>query len=352
MSYKDKASKISQKYADVTTSLSCVKTISFDDNWKGKAKESLIPALKKAIEELEKVGNSIETFVSALQELDKYKTKKESIVSLKKQYNSISSTKENVKKKNSLATQINNLISDNRTLRKSIESKLSTITPVTTIVESMPMSNFIYETGNGNFVVDVKVLLAKFQNGSLKKLADGDSLYNYFTEEEVNQLMNSIKSEYQGRYLAVNSALGIVDMAASKNLKLDYDWGGGHSTITSIGHVATGTDCSAFVSWAINQGAPGDFTTRTTAGLINVGKTINYEEAREGDILVYNNGENGHVVMVVENNPDNKTFVVVEANGQKQGVILKTRKYSDLRSSNYKAKDLSELYNESENQIV
>ena len=104
-------------------------------------------------------------------------------------------TKENVKKKNSLATQINTLISDNRTLRKSIESKLSTITPVTTIVESMPMSNFIYETGNGNFVVDVKVLLAKFQNGSLKKLADGDSLYNYFSEEEVNQLIKRLKEK-------------------------------------------------------------------------------------------------------------------------------------------------------------
>ena len=51
MSYKDKASKISQKYTDVTTSLGYVKEISFDDNWKGKAKESLIPALKKAIEE-------------------------------------------------------------------------------------------------------------------------------------------------------------------------------------------------------------------------------------------------------------------------------------------------------------
>ena len=339
MSYKDKANKISQKYTDVTTSLAYVKEISFDENWKGKAKESLIPALKKAIEELEKVGKSIETYVSALQELDKYKTKKESIVSLKKQYNAIPSTKENVKKKNNLAGQINTLISDNRTLRKSIESKLATITPVTTIVESMPMSDFIYETGNGTFVVDVKVLLSKFQNGSLKKIADGDSLYNYFTEAEVDQLMSNIKSEYQGRYLAVNSALGIVDMAASKNLKLDYDWGGGHSTITSIDHVATGTDCSAFVSWAINQGAPGDFTTRTTGGLINVGKTINYEEAKEGDILVYNNGEKGHVVMVVEN-------------GQKEGVILKTRKYSDLKGSNYEAKDLSELYNESENQIA
>ena len=77
MSYKDKANKISQKYTDVTTSLAYVKEISFDENWKGKAKESLIPALKKAIEELEKVGKSIETYVSALQELDKYKTKKE-----------------------------------------------------------------------------------------------------------------------------------------------------------------------------------------------------------------------------------------------------------------------------------
>lgn len=349
MSYKDKASKISQKYTDVETSLGYVKEISFDTNWKGKAKDSLIPALKEAIEKLEKVGTSIETYVEALHELDKYKSKKESIVSLKKQYNSLPNDKSYVKKKNNLATQINSLISDNRTLRKSIVSKLNSITPVTTVIESMPMSNFIYQTGNGTFVVDIKVLLAKFQNGSLKKMADGDSLYNYFTEAEVDQLMAGIKSQYQGRYLAVNSALGIVDLAASKNLKLDYDWGGGHVNITSVDHVATGTDCSAFVSWAINQGAPGDFTTRTTGGLINVGRTIEYKEAKEGDILVYNNGENGHVVMVVDNNPDTETFVVVEANGSNEGVILKTRKYSSLRGSNYKAKDLSELYNESEN---
>ena len=68
MGYKEKASKISQKYADVTTSLGYVKQISFDDNWKGKAKESLIPALKKAIEELEKVGNSIKNLIACYDE--------------------------------------------------------------------------------------------------------------------------------------------------------------------------------------------------------------------------------------------------------------------------------------------
>lgn len=348
MSYKDKANKITKKYSDVSTSLSIVKDISFDNIWKGKAKDAIIPALKKAIEELENVGKSIENFASALIELEKYKTKKESISSLKKEYNSLADTKENKKQRNSLSTQINSLISDNKELRKSIESKLSTITPVTTIVESVAISDFVYQNENGKFIVDVKSLLAKFENGSLKKIADGDSLYNYFSEDEVKQLMENIKSEYQGRYLAVNSALAIVDLAASKNLKLDYDWGGGHAEITSLTHVANGTDCSAFVSWAVNQGNPGDFKTRTTAGLISVGTTIDYTAAKEGDILVYNNGENGHVVMVVENDPDNQKFVVVEANGSKEGVILKTRTYSSLKNNNYKAKDLSEIYEEKE----
>jgi cell wall-associated NlpC family hydrolase len=212
----------------------------------------------------------------------------------------------------------------------------------------MSMSDFIYQTGEGSFVVDVKVLLAKFEDGSLKKMADGDSLYNYFTEEEVDAFMSNLKNQYQGRYLAINSALGIVDLAASKNIKLDYDWGGGHVEVTDVDHVAKGTDCSAFVSWAINQGTPDTFTTRTTGGLINVGKTIDYKDAKEGDILVYNTSDSGHVVMIVENNPEKETFIVVEANGSNQGVILKTRTYASLRSSNYKAKDLTELYEKKE----
>ena len=36
MNYKDKASKITQKYSDVSESISIVKGISFDENWKGK----------------------------------------------------------------------------------------------------------------------------------------------------------------------------------------------------------------------------------------------------------------------------------------------------------------------------
>ncbi len=344
MSYKDLASKINQKYINVEESLSFVKEISFASNWQGKAKESLIPTLEKILSDFDTVGPLISNFTTALEQLETYKNKKEKIVSLKNQYNSIPNTKDNVKRKNNLSSQINTMISDNRNLRKSIESKLNSITPITPTLDTT-MSPILLNS-NGTLIVDAHQLLEKFNSGTLKKLGDSDSLYNYFTEAEVDQLLQNIKNNYQGRYLAINSALGIVDLAASKNLKLDYDWGGGHVNVTDVDHVATGTDCSAFVSWAINQGASGTFTTRTTSGLKNVGTTINYQDAQTGDILVYNNGENGHVVMIVENNPETETFIVVEANGSNKGVILQTKKYSSLKNNNYQAKDLSEIYNE------
>ena len=190
---------------------------------------------------------------------------------------------------------------------------------------------------------DVNSLLSKFENNSLRKLEDGESLYNYFAKEDVENYINSIKSNSSGRDAAVNCALGIMSLASSVNLKLDYDWGGGHGAYTTLDNVANGVDCSAFASWCINQGANKEFVARTTVGLENVGKKINYESAQKGDILVYNDDDNGHVMIIVENDVDNQRFVLAEASGQQTGVKLSSGSYSKY-SNQYSVRDLSEYY--------
>ena len=126
---------------------------------------------------------------------------------------------------------------------------------------------------------------------------------------------------------------------------------GGPSTSNSstdstpnVDYVVSGIDCSGFVSWAINQGSKETFLSRPTGSLLRVGNSIDYTEAQAGDILVFNNGSEGHVVMVIENDPEAKEFLVVEASGSNDVVLMQTRSYSSLRKNNYIAKDLTELY--------
>ena len=203
----------------------------------------------------------------------------------------------------------------------------------------------IYFKEYDGFVVDVNNFEGLFENRQLKKIPDGITLYDYVAKENVQKRLNEIKSIYVGRDAAVNCALGIMEIAADKGLKLDYDWGGGHNTpIPNVDYVARGVDCSGFVSWAIDQGSKETFLSRTTGSLLRVGKGIDYTEAQAGDILVYNDGTAGHVVMVVENDQEAKEFLVVEAAGSEIGVLMQTRSYSSLRRGNYIARDLTELY--------
>ena len=132
---------------------------------------------------------------------------------------------------------------------------------------------------------------------------------------------------------------------ADEKLKLDYDWGGGHTSVTSTDAVATGTDCSAFASWAINQGAAENFNTQSTAGLIGVGSQTSFEDAQQGDILVYRNNSQGHVVMIIDNDPETQQFLVAEAASPDTGVVMKTRSYASLAGI-YQARDLSSIYND------
>ena len=57
----------------------------------------------------------------------------------------------------------------------------------------------------------------------------------------------------------------------------------------------------------------------------------------------------GHVGIIIENDPANNRFVVAEAKGQDVGIVLNYRTYSNLRGGGYSIRDMTNVYNGTEN---
>lgn len=341
MDYSSVARSISTNLKPFTSVVSKINGLSFDGTWSGDAHDTLTKNLKTTLDKIKKQQDAINTYIGALEDLQTYKDNKEKIESLKSEYNGLDSEKY-ASRRNQISGEISSLENTNTSLKSSIQSSLKSISSVST---EFSLVNYVPDESYDGYIVDLHDFLNLFQSGSLTKISDNDpnsdSLFDYYTEEQVNSRLNQIKSHYVGRDAAVNCALGIMEMAADVGKKLDYDWGGGHGGdgITSTAEVAAGSDCSAFATWAINQG----ITTREPIGpygLLNYGKQTSFEYAQRGDILV----SSEHVVMIIDNDPETQQFLVAEANGSNTGVIMQTRSYSAL-SGVYQARDLSSLYN-------
>lgn len=346
MGYSTIANRISINYNTMTSSAINIENISFEGIWSGEAYTTLNEKLKIAINKLWIQNGNLNAFSNAMNLLQTYKNNKELIDSLQIKLNNLSASKDNDIEIENITSQIRNLTNQNNLLRSNIESLLSTIYTISPEID--PIS---YQINKESPVIDkneLYELYKLFENNQLTKLPDSgkNSLYDYYTEEEVETKLAEIKSQYTGREAAVNCAIAIIEMAAAVGLKLDYDWGGGHNNVVpQDSAVATGVDCSGFASWAINQGSTETFNVRTTAGLINVGEKIDYSQAQQGDILVYRSDGAGHVVLVVENDPEKEVFLVAEAKGSNDGVVLSEKTYKSLQSSAYQARDLTSIYN-------
>lgn len=83
-------------------------------------------------------------------------------------------------------------------------------------------------------------------------------------------------------------ATGIVAAAAAKKGQ-PYRFGGGHSGNPCA---ASATDCSSFVSCAINT-ATGTHINMATGGLAKYGTGVSYAQRAPGDIIVWNGGTGG-----------------------------------------------------------
>lgn len=342
MSYSSIASSIRSKVGLLDTALSATKNISFTGVWSGDACTAQTTNLKSSLENISSQRDLALKLADALDKLQQYKDNKTKIESLQRTLSGLSNTDENASTISSLRSQISQLQTTNNSLRSDIVAIVSGFSSVSTKYDIV---SYEVSTDYGDYVVDLYDMLSLFRSGSLTKIPDSgkNSLYDYYSEAEVDARMAEIKRQYSGRDAAVNCALGIMDIAADIGLKLDYDWGGGHVNNANVDHVASGVDCSGFASWAINQGAAEHFRTRGTISLVNVGERISYEDARKGDILVYNTGGSGHVVMIIDNDPETQQFLVVEAAGKDKGVIMQTRSYASL-SGTYQARDLSSIY--------
>lgn len=347
MNYSSIASSLRTGVESFSSSVSGIKSSSFDSIWSGSAHDTLTSNLTKAVDNINKQKESVQKFADALDKLQEYKDNKEKLDSLKTSLSNTPNTEENASRRSELSNEINSLGTKNSSLKSSIQSTLSSISSVSKQFEVVD-----YQVSDSDdykeYVVDLYDFLTLFNSGTLTKMPDGgsgSSLYDYYSKEEVEARLNEIKSQYSGRDAAVNCALGIMKMASDVGLKLDYDWGGGHTSVTSTDAIATGSDCSSFASWAINQGASETFNTKCVSGLVNVGTKTSFENAQKGDILLYSNSTSGHVVMIVDNDPETQQFLVAEASGSNTGVVMKTRSYASL-SGKYQARDLSSIYND------
>ena len=55
------------------------------------------------------------------------------------------------------------------------------------------------------------------------------------------------------------------------------------------------------------------------------------------------------VGVIIENDPSTSTFICAEASGSKAGIILQTRTYSSLKKNEYQIRDMTNVYNGTEN---
>lgn len=348
MSYSSIASQIRSYCSSISSICSGINSSELDSIWSGSAHDTLTNNLSIATSAMDDELSQLESFADILVKVDEYKDILKDITDLESKINNwLANVTEEYNYSSEISSaqrNISSLENKKENLKKEIRTALSGISSSSTqftVIEAEDATDL------SSIAFDVRALLAKFQQGGLVKMGNGDTLYNYYNQNDVENYLSTIKTQYSGRNAAVNCTLAMIDLAADVGGKLNYNWGGGHNeSYTSTSSVAAGADCSAFASWAVNQGSVDPFATMTTSGLINQGTNIDYSNAQAGDLLVKDNNGDGHVVFVIENDPATQTVIVAEANSSAVGTILSTKTYDSLAGQSYLARDMSSIYGE------
>ena len=350
MGYSALASSIRSNADLYTDSITAIRGLNFKSVWKGPASESTIGILDQAIAKLSAEQSGLNFFASILDKVQVYKDNKEKLETLEDEYNKLPNTKANYNRRVKLWNDIKTLYNQNVQLKESIISALSSVS-VDELDATVIAANMVVAP---SYILDVNSLLALFRSGKLRKLADGDSLYKYISEEQVLAGLQDIKNKYSGREAAVNSALYILQIAADCGIKLDYQHKGTNprQPYVPTSQLASGIDCNPFTSWVVDKGVEGGFQWRPVESFKSVGQAIPYENwnnAQPGDVFVVANDSGRHVGVIIENHPESGTFVCAEASGSTAGIILQTRSYGSLRGSGYSVQDMTNVYNNTEN---
>lgn len=351
MDYGNSSTGLNNELTGFRTDILNMNNISFD-GWTGSAKDSYLGSYKTSMSNLEIEFNKIGIFSELLAQVDVYKQRKEEIARLQSQLSSLPNTEEYSAQRSSLAASISQLQSENEQLKAALNAAFASFGGVGT---KLSLNNGLFNFGasqNATIQVEFNIneLLAKFKNGKLHYLNNGESLYDYYGGREagreyVRQVLAKIQSTYRGREAAVNSALALIQLCADAGIKIDYEHKGtmGVQPFVPTDEVATGVDCNPMASWIVDKGTPGGFVWRPVGDFKGVGELCqDWTTAKPGDVLV----SSGHVATIVANDPANNLFITVEASN---GIEIKVRTYGSMKGGGYQVRDMTNVYNGTEN---
>lgn len=359
MGYSAIVASIKGKQTAINDAATAIESIKFDSVWSGGAHDKLTSSLKMITDNLKQQEASISEFCTGLALLQNYKDNKQKISALSASLSVLPNTKEHANERSAIQANINELVATNERLRTSIESAMNSVTAIA----SAGVSSVTVNYGDLNYMYDLAEIYAMYNtSGQLRKLNDGQSLYKLYDQYDeqgnlvvsgkdyVEGLILQIQQRYNGREAAVNSALAMLQLAADKGVKLDYEHKGtrGQEPYVPTEQVASGVDCNPFASWCVDKGTPGGFQWRPVGSFKSVGTTIPYEEwyrAQPGDVFV----SDGHVGIIVANYPDRKEIITAEASGSTAGIITKTKTYATMRQYGNQIQDMTNVYNGTEN---
>lgn len=343
MSYSSIASSIRTSLNELKVLSTNVKNINFDSVWGGDAHSRLTTNLKNVISKANIECTNLSNYATALDLLDEYKAKKEEVERLKSRLASLPSDEEYDGERAELRQKINTLENELKSLKARIQAMIkfsgnaAEYELVSFQVDENSYKDFTY-------IVDLDNLLGLAENNMLVTLSDDETLYKYYSQEEINNTLSSIKEKYSGREAAVNCTLAMMQMAADVGKKLKY----GNSR--NVYDIAIRSDCSVFASWAVNQGTEnGDFTKKNVIKLADSGKRYKYyEEAKPGDVLYHLGSDRSkyHATFLVQNDTENKKVIIAEASSVRNGVRLREMSYATLQRLEYRAVNMSAYYNE------
>ncbi len=362
MGYSAIASTLRTKCSELEGFVSNTKSISFDTVWSGSAHDSMSTSLVELIAKVETEISNIRTFADALDSLQKYKDHREKINQLKLQYYNMPNTEENKTARANLNSTINTLTVSNTQARNSIIKAISNYGAVSSEIEVVTYDSSVEDYGQ--FIVDVDKLVATYANNYYDDnpadpltILNGGSLYDYYNKYDENGnviegsgkayvegVIKGIQEKYSGRDAAVNSALAILQLAADKGIKLDYEHKGtnGYEPYVPTSQVASGVDCNPFVSWCVDKGVEGGFQWRPVGNFQSIGTKIEYSDwntAKPGDLL----SSEGHIIMIVDNDPVNSKFTIAHASGGSRGILVEEKSYNSF--DNYTVRDMTAVYN-------
>lgn len=359
MGYSAIVANIKGKQTAINDAATAIESIEFDSVWSGGAHDKLTSSLKIITDNLKQQEACISEFCTGLALLQSYKDNKEKISALTGSLNVLPNTAEHASDRSAIQAQINSLTATNERLRSSIESAMNSVTTIA----SAGVSSVTVNYGDLNYMYELSEIYEMYNtSGQLTKLGDGQSLYKLYDQYDeqgnlvvsgkdyVEGLILQIQEKYDGREAAVNSALAMLQLAADKGVKLDYEHKGtrGQEPYVPTEQVASGVDCNPFASWCVDKGTPGGFQWRPVGSFKSVGTTIPYDEwsrAQPGDVFV----SDGHVGIIVKNDPENQQIITAEASGSIAGIITKTKSYASMRQNGNQIQDMTEVYNGTEN---